>query len=103
QVCIIGVKGEELQAETVNMLTNYHIGSVLLTGENLQQPKQVHKFTQNLQSYAAKVPLFIATEQGGGEQSSISKGVTQSPDQRTLGQINNSLYTRKIEHVVSDE
>ena len=103
QVCMIGVKGEELQAETVNMLTNYHIGSVLLTEKNMQQPKQVHKITQNLQSYAGKVPLFIATEQGGGEQSSISKGVTQSPDQRTLGQINNRLYTRQIAQVVSEE
>src|SRR5699024_317749 len=103
QVCMIGVKGEELQAETVNMLTNYHIGSVLLTEQNMQQPKQVHKITQNLQSYAGKVPLFIATEQGGGEQSSISKGVTQSPDQRTLGQINNRLYTRQIAQVVSEE
>ena len=103
QLCMIGLEGTSIQAETMNLLTNFHIGNVFLTNKNMKQPKQVHRLTQNLQSYSSKLPLFIATKQGGGLQNSLTSGVTISPDQQTLGEINNQLYTRQIAQVVSEE
>lgn len=103
QLCMFGIEGETLQAETINLLSNHHIGSVFLSKENLQHPKQIHQLTQKLQAYTGDIPLFIATDQAGGEQNSVRKGITLSPNQQTLGQINNQLYTRQIAQVVSEE
>lgn len=103
QLCMFGVSGTTHEAETINMLTNYHVGNILLTKNNANKPKQLHLLTQNLQAYAGEFPLFIAMEQAGGEESSLTNGVTLSPNQQTLGQINNRLYTRQIAQVVSEE
>lgn len=103
QLCMIGLEGDFLQAETENMLTNYHIGSVVIRGKNTKSPKQLHHLTQTLQAYAKKSALFIAMQQGGGEQNSLNKGITINPDQRTLGAINNPLYTRQITQVIAEE
>src|SRR5699024_8438881 len=80
-----------------------HVGNILLTKNNASKPKQLHHLTQNAQAYAGKYPLFIAMEQAGGEQNSLTNGVTISPNQQTLGQINNRLYTRQIAQIVSEE
>src|SRR5690625_14575 len=103
QLCMIGLEGETLQAETMNMLHNFYIGSVFLTNNNVKHPKQVHHLAQNLQSYAGDIPLFIAIKQGGGTENSLTNGVTLGPDQQTLGHINNQLYTRQINQVVNEE
>lgn len=103
QLCMFGINGTTLQAETINMLTNFHVGNILLTKNNASKPKQLHHLTQNAQAYAGKYPLFIAMEQAGGEQNSLTNGVTISPNQQILGQINNRLYTRQIAQVVSEE
>lgn len=103
QLCMFGIDGRTHQAETINLLTNYHVGNILLSKQNVKNPKQVHHLTQNLQAYADEYPLLIAMEQAGGEENSLTKGVTLSPNQQTLGQINNRLYTRQIAQVVSEE
>lgn len=103
QLCMIGIEGESLQAETENLLTNYFVGNVIITDKNTRNPKQVHRLTQNLQSYAKNAALLIAMQQSGGEQNSLTKGVTLNPNQHTLGKINNRLYTRQIAQVVGDE
>src|SRR5699024_8518788 len=103
QLCMFGNNGTTLEAETINMLTNFHVGNILLTKNNASKPKQLHHLTQNAQAYAGKYPLFIAMEQAGGEQNSLTNGVTISPNQQTLSQINNRLYTRQIAQIVSEE
>lgn len=103
QLCMIGITGKTLQAETENMLANHHVGNIVIRNENTNNPKQLHHLTQNLQSYAKNASLLIAMHQGGGKQNSLHKGVTLSPDQHTLGTINNRLYTRQISQVVGEE
>lgn len=103
QLCMFGINGTSLETDTINLLTNYHVGNVFLTKNNASKPKQVHNLTQNLQTYAAEIPLLIGMEQAGGEQNSLNKEVTLSPNQQTLGKINNRLYTRQIAQVVSEE
>src|SRR5690625_672968 len=103
QLCMIGLEGETLQAETMNMLHNFYIGSVYLSNNNVKHPKQVHHLTQNLQAYAGDIPLFIATKQGGGTENSLTNGDTLGPDQHTLGHINNQLYTRQMNQDDSKE
>lgn len=103
QLCMIGIEGESLQPETENLLVNYFVGNVIIRDKNTRNPKQVHRLTQNLQSYAKNAALLIAMQQGGGEQNSLTKGVTLNPNQHTLGKINNRLYTRQIAQVVGEE
>ena len=103
QLCMFGINGTALEADTINMLTSFHVGNILLTKDNARKPKQLHDLTQNAQAYAGEYPLFIAMEQAGGEQNSLTNGVTLSPNQQTLGHINNRLYTRQIAQVISEE
>lgn len=52
------------------LITQHHIGGVILFAENVQQPEQIIALTQALQQAAAKqgsgLPLFIAIDQEGG-------------------------------------
>lgn len=103
QLCMFGISGQSIEGDTENLLTNFHVGNIFLTKKNAIHPKQIHHLTQNLQAYTGNIPLFIAIEQGGGINNTITNGVTISPDLQTLGQINNRLYTRQAAHIVSEE
>jgi beta-N-acetylhexosaminidase len=70
QLFMIGVQGTEMTSETQQLLQTVHPGGVILFGRNIQDAGQLTKLVADLQSTAAAdtgQPLFISTDQEGGE------------------------------------
>lgn len=75
-------------------LQQYHVGGVILFGENFIDVEQTLTFNRNLQQAAGQIPLFIAVDQEGGRVNRFHFG-TALPGNMALGasrKVNNA-YT----------
>ncbi len=65
QVVICGFYGYELSNEIEELITSYHLGSVILFTRNVKSASQLKSLTHNLQRIS-NIPLLIAIDQEGG-------------------------------------
>jgi beta-N-acetylhexosaminidase len=84
QLMIIGFDGTAVDAELRRMITEYHIGGVILFARNVQSPEQVARLTNELQTIALESGhpgLIIAIDQEGGRVARLTEdtGFTEFP------------------------
>lgn len=90
QMVMIGIHGTELSDDATYMLSQYHIGNVILFDRNLQSREQTAKLTADLQRSAKEnahqpVPLFIAIDEEGGRVVRGRNFIEPPPSQQELG------------------
>jgi len=86
---VIGFDGTTVDAELRQMITDYHIGGVILFARNIESPAQVVALTNELQNIALESGnpgLFIAIDQEGGRVARFTeeKGFTEFPSAMAL-------------------
>ncbi|MEZ9233169.1 glycoside hydrolase family 3 protein [Vibrio amylolyticus] len=94
---------EDLPVTRVNedisgIITDYHIGGVILFRQNLINSNQIVEFTDALQAASNNLPLLIATDQEGGYVTRLQNG-TEMPGNMALaasGDANNAYTAGKI-------
>jgi beta-N-acetylhexosaminidase len=77
QLMVIGFDGTTVDAELRRMITEYHVGGVILFARNVQSPEQVARLTNELQTIALESEhpgLFIAIDQEGGRVARLTEG-----------------------------
>jgi len=84
QVMLIGFDGINVDVELRRMISQYHVGGVILFARNVQSPPQVAALTNELQQIAIESGspgLFIAIDQEGGRVARLTedKGFTEFP------------------------
>lgn len=89
QLMLIGFDGTVVDDELRRMITEYHIGGVILFARNVQSPQQVAALTNELQKIAVESGnpgLFIAIDQEGGRVARLTedKGFTEFPSAMAL-------------------
>lgn len=89
QVMIIDFDSATVDAELRQMISEYHIGGVILFARNVQSPQQVAALTNELQKIAIESGspgLFIAIDQEGGRVARLTedKGFTEFPSAMAL-------------------
>jgi beta-N-acetylhexosaminidase len=82
QVMVIGFDGMIVDADLRRMISEYHVGGVILFARNVQSPQQVAVLTNELQKIALESGspgLFIAIDQEGGRVARLTedKGFTE--------------------------
>lgn len=90
QLMLVGFDGTTVDAELRQMITDYHIGGVILFARNVQSPEQVTSLTNELQRLAltSQHPgLFIAIDQEGGRVARLTEdtGFTEFPSAMAIG------------------
>jgi beta-N-acetylhexosaminidase len=90
QLMIIGFDGMTVNPDLRQMITNYHIGGVVLFARNIQSPRQVAALTNELQQIAHEngdPGLFIAIDQEGGRVARLTeeRGFTEFPSTMAIG------------------
>src|SRR5215212_9443661 len=90
QLLIIGFDGTIADIDLHNMITEYHIGGVILFARNIESPRQVAALTNDLQKTALEngnPGLFIAIDQEGGRVARLTedKGFTEFPSAMAIG------------------
>ncbi len=89
QVMIIGFDGTTVNPELRRLISDYHIGGVILFARNVESPTQVAALTNELQKIALESGhpgLFIAIDQEGGRVARLTEatGFTEFPSAMAL-------------------
>ena len=87
QMVMIGVQGTDVDADSLYMLHQYHIGNIILFDRNLENAEQTQTFTAHLREQAEqKVPLFIGIDEEGGAVVRGKSFITPPPSQQEIGE-----------------
>jgi len=89
QTMVIGFDGTTVDGDLRQMITDYHIGGVILFARNIESPQQTAALTAELQRIALESGhpgLFIAIDQEGGRVARLTedKGFTEFPSAMAL-------------------
>src|SRR5690625_4430613 len=104
QLFIVGLNSAKPTGEIIHLITTYKVGGFCFYNQHINNPRQVHRLSKDLQHYGhIDLPLFLAIHQEGGNLNSFTNGVTQGPGQSVLGAINNRLYTNQMAKIVASE
>lgn len=82
QLLVVGFSGTELNEHIRRMITEYHVGNIILFESNCKSAEQVFHLVQDLQKLAMEsngIPLFITIDQENGIVTRIYDGVTVFP------------------------
>lgn len=87
---VSGFQGTRLNDQTEKLIAEQGIGGLILFERNYENPPQLKKLIQDLQSVALRnpeaTPLFISVDQEGGRVARLSEPFTQFPPMCCLGQ-----------------
>ena len=86
QMMMIGIQGTTVTDDTRYMLNQYKAGNIILFDRNMQSQEQVKELTTDLQKEnSAKVPLFIAVDEEGGDVVRMKNDLQAPPSQQAVG------------------
>ncbi|QDK70675.1 glycoside hydrolase family 3 N-terminal domain-containing protein [Lactococcus protaetiae] len=87
QLIMTGMPANNYSQATLNAISDYHIGSVILTGRSYLDISSMKEITETLQNLAPKnLKLLISCDQEGGNVQVLQgKGFTAIPDGLTQG------------------
>ena len=87
QLLMIGIQGTELDADSRFMLSEYHIGGVILFDRNMKNQEQVRALNDSLQKNAsdAGLPLFLAIDEEGGAVARMKEAFPPPPAAAEIG------------------
>ena len=87
QLLMIGIQGTELDADSRFMLSEYHIGGVILFDRNMKSQEQVRALNDSLQKNAsdAGLPLFLAIDEEGGAVARMKEAFPPPPAAAEIG------------------
>lgn len=94
QMFIVGMRGTTPDRRVEGMIREENIGGVMLFGYNMQSREQTRALTGALQR-EARVPLFIATDQEGGEVAD-APWVSPEPSAEVIGRGGDPGEARKV-------
>src|SRR5688572_21290287 len=108
QLMLIGFDGTVVNAELRRMITDYHIGGVILFARNVQSPEQVAHLTNELQNIAlesGQPGLFVAIDQEGGRVARLTEdtGFTEFPSAMALTATGNPENARRMAAAMAAE
>ena len=94
QMVMIGVRGTEVNSVDEQMLSQYHIGNIILFDRNIKSWEQTTKLVADLQKVAMEkggqpVPLLVAIDEEGGRVVRGKDVIEPPPAQKSIGETNN--------------
>ena len=95
-----------MEDEVSKIISESSVGGVILFEDNLQDTQQIVNLTTAFQNSALnsknKIPLFIATDQEGGEVVRLKYG-TSLPGNMALGATNSTVYAKEAGSILGNE
>ncbi len=98
-----GFDGKTPSKEIKKLITEYHVGGVILFSRNIESPTQLAELTASLQALSPDAPLLIGIDQEGGRVSRLPPPFTQFPAARTVGRCDSVQLTYRYAEAMSRE
>lgn len=100
QVLVAGFYGHTVTPEIVNLITNYHVGNIILFSRNIASAEQLRELTRALQQVAKEAghryPLLIMLDQENGVVRRLGQGTTIFPGNMTLGAVDSEEMAYEV-------
>lgn len=105
QMVMSGIEGYTINDSTVKLIKDYHVGGIIILGENIKSSNQLLSLVNSLKTtnLSNKTPLFLSIDQEGGRVDRLSKEFIKLPDNKTIGNVNNSEFSYKIGQIIAEE
>ena len=106
QCLMVGFNGEALDDELRFMISQMHVGGLILFRRNISDPLQLGQLCQAVQAFAAdsgNPPLMIAVDQEGGPVSRLGAPFTVFPGNRAIGEAGSETAAREFGTITAEE
>jgi len=85
------------RAAPVDLVNRYHLGGVIVMGENVVSPDQVSEMVADLQSGVDRpYPLVVTVDQEGGRVARVPEPATEFPSLMTLGAARDPELVKRV-------
>ena len=85
QLSIAGFAGHSIPADLRSLAREFDLGGVIIFARNIESPEQVAELSQQAQSLAQELPLWVSVDQEGGRVARLKRPFTEWPPMMTLG------------------
>lgn len=98
QLIFSGVNGTEITDDTEEMISNYHIGGIILFGDNIESASQTTQFLNDIKAanISNPYPLLLGVDEEGGEVTRMPDDVTSLPTNKAIGKLEDSDFSYKV-------
>ncbi len=94
QLLVVAFTGISLASNLQTMIVNQHVGGIILFASNVQSFAQVQALDAAMQAHAS-IPLFISTDQEGGQVNRLRAIIGNTPSALEMGATNNPAFAQK--------
>ncbi|MFD1363445.1 beta-N-acetylhexosaminidase [Lentibacillus salinarum] len=90
QMIFSGVNGTKMTAETRSIIQKYHVGGVILYGDNITSKTQTVNFLNEMKTANADnpYPLLLGVDEEGGSVTRMPDEIKSLPSSRSIGKMN---------------
>jgi beta-N-acetylhexosaminidase len=90
QLLVIGAKGTTFSDEMDNLILNFHVGGVIIMGENVSTKLELLQLMNDIKkaNEPNKNPLFLSVDEEGGRVSRLPAGLPKLPTSEKIGELN---------------
>lgn len=105
QMVMCGIDGYTINNSTVKLIKNYHVGGIIILGENVKSSTQLLSLVNSLKTTNLnnKTPLFLSIDQEGGRVDRMPPEFIKLPDNKKIGKVNSSKFSYKIGQIIAEE
>ncbi|TBL76663.1 beta-N-acetylhexosaminidase [Paenibacillus thalictri] len=100
QMVLVGMEGAAMQQEIRGMISDRHVGGIILYGNNIVSPQQLSELVNELKKAnretGAKLPLLLSADQEGGRVSRLPQDIDVFPNSRSVGNTNDPKYAFRV-------
>lgn len=105
QMIIAGIPGTRLDINTKSLINDHKIGGIIFYGYNLETPEQSIQLINELKAENKQnsIPLFLSTDEEGGEVSRVPGDLIDLPNNDKIGMINDETFSYDIGTIIGKE
>lgn len=94
QMVIVGLEGTVVNNDIEKMITDYHVGGIILFRRNIVDSSQLLDLLNSLKETNAKnrLPLFLSVDEEGGRVSRLPADLLEMPEARLVGEVNDAGF-----------
>lgn len=105
QMIFSGVNGKEMTTETKNIIQKYHVGGIILFGNNIESNTQTVNFLNDIKSANARnpYPLFLGVDEEGGSVTRVPAEMESLPTNHEIGKLNEPEISFKVGTILGEQ
>lgn len=105
QMFIMKIEGQEVNENTVKLITEDKVGGVILFQNNIKDSSQLVKLINSIKKYNVEnpIPLFISIDEEGGRVTRMPKEVRKLPSSREIGKVGSKDVAYNVGLTVGEE